>query len=77
MVHVTARGKRIPLGQLELNHLENIIKWLERRAERGIAIHNYAKRSKTSLKDNEALEYLNYPKYVEELRKRHCNQLKR
>ncbi len=36
--HKTKDGKKIKLVDLELSHLENIIKWIERKAKEGITV---------------------------------------
>jgi len=36
--HKTKDGKKIKLADLELSHLENIIKWIERKAKEGITV---------------------------------------
>ena len=36
--HKTKDGKKIKLQDLELSHLENIIKWIERKAKEGITV---------------------------------------
>ena len=36
--HVTKEGKKIKLTDLELSHLENILKWIERRAKEGLTV---------------------------------------
>ena len=36
--HTTKDGKKIKLSDLELSHLENIIKWIERKAKEGFTV---------------------------------------
>jgi hypothetical protein len=36
--HKTKDGKKIKLADLELSHLENIIKWIERKAKEGLTV---------------------------------------
>ena len=36
--HKTKDGKKILLSDLELSHLENIIKWIEKKANEGLTI---------------------------------------
>jgi hypothetical protein len=36
--HTTKDGKKIKLADLELSHLENIIKWIERKAKEGLTV---------------------------------------
>jgi hypothetical protein len=38
LIHQTKDGKRIKLSDLELNHLKNIIKRIERKAEEGVKV---------------------------------------
>ena len=36
--HKTKDGKKINLADLELSHLENILKWIERKAKEGLTV---------------------------------------
>lgn len=36
--HKTKDGKKIKLADLELSHLKNIIKWIERKAKEGVIV---------------------------------------
>ena len=36
--HITKDGKKILLSDLELSHLENIIKWIEKKSIEGLTI---------------------------------------
>jgi hypothetical protein len=36
--HKTKDGKKIKLSDLETGHLENIIKWIERKAKEGLTV---------------------------------------
>lgn len=36
--HTTKDGKKIKLCDLELSHLENIIKWIEKKAKEGLKV---------------------------------------
>ena len=36
--HITREGKKIKLADLELSHLENIIRWIERKAKEGLTV---------------------------------------
>ena len=36
--HTTKDGRKIKLSDLEMSHLKNIIKWIERKAEEGLTI---------------------------------------
>ena len=39
--HKTKDGTEIKLTDLDLGHLKNIIKWIERKANEGVTIANY------------------------------------
>ncbi len=81
-IHKTKDVKIIPLNELELDHLKNIIKFIERKAEKGFIIAvggcYYDIESiwydEIFYQGNEALEYLNYKDYVDELEKRINNK---
>ena len=36
--HTTKEGKKIKLVDLEISHLENILKWIERKAKEGLRV---------------------------------------
>jgi len=36
--HKTKDGKKIKLADLKLSHLENILKWIERKAKEGLTV---------------------------------------
>jgi hypothetical protein len=36
--HTTKEGRKIKLSNLELNHLKNIIRWIERKSVEGLTI---------------------------------------
>ena len=36
--HTTREGKKIKLADLKLSHLKNIIRWIERRAKKGVMV---------------------------------------
>jgi hypothetical protein len=36
--HTTKEGKKIKLADLELSHLENILRWIERKAKKGLTV---------------------------------------
>jgi hypothetical protein len=71
-IHTTKDGERIPLSQLENRHLINIIKFIKRRAEGGVDKFGgvFGNIEEDMLYGLEALEYLNYDIYVNELERR-------
>lgn len=80
--HKTKLGDKIPLCDLELNHLENIINWIEKKSIDGLKVcfgggGNYAEDmwyDEDILYGKEAKEELNYKDYILELKSR--NNLK-
>lgn len=76
-IHKTKDGKIIPLNELELDHLKNIIKFIERKAKEGITVSigggvdlDDFWYDEDFYEGDKALEYLNYKDYVDELEKR-------
>jgi 7,8-dihydro-6-hydroxymethylpterin-pyrophosphokinase len=65
--HVTKEGNEIKLKDLELSHLENIIKMIERKAESGILIQyggigvdiDELWYGEEFIKEEDVLEYMN------------------
>ena len=75
--HITREGKKIKLCDLELGHLKNILKWIEKKADEGITIRRGGGFTaedmwydEEELYGERALEYLNYYQYKAELNKR-------
>ena len=77
-LHKTKLGDKIPLCDLELSHLENIIKWIEKKSINGLHVSvggrgNYAEDmwyDEDVLFGKEAKQKLNYKDYILELEKR-------
>jgi hypothetical protein len=77
-IHKTKDGKKIYLCDLELSHLENIIKWIERKAKEGLTIRfgGGGCHSEDMWYDEDVLygkkvkKELNYKHYVLELHRR-------
>ena len=77
MKHKTKDGELIELCDLELSHLKNIIKWIERKAKEGTDI---MRGGGSSVEDiwcdvdtiygKEVFERMNYNKYTKELQRR-------
>nr|OQX98987.1 MAG: hypothetical protein B6I27_01600 [Erwiniaceae bacterium 4572_131] len=75
--HVTKDGREIPLNKLDLSHLKNIIRWIERKAKEGVKI-SYGGGVDAEdiwydeyiLYGNDALNELDYKKYIKELKRR-------
>lgn len=79
LYHTTKEGRKIALSNLELGHLNNICKFLLRRAKEGVIIHYGSGLSPNDgdiyydseiIYGEEALLHLNYYQYKEELDKR-------
>ena len=75
--HTTKDGKKIKLSDLETNHLENIIKWIERKAKEGFTVKMGGGTCAVDIWYDEETYYgeeakkrLNYSKYKNELEKR-------
>jgi hypothetical protein len=79
--HTTKDGKKIKLSDLETSHLENIIKWIERKAKEGLTIRMGGGLCKEDIWYEEEIYYeiyygeeckneLNYYSYVKELKSR-------
>lgn len=75
--HTTKEGNKIKLSDLELYHLKNIIKWIERKSDEGITFiyggGNCAEDmwcDEDTYYGEEALKKLNYYDYKAELGRR-------
>jgi hypothetical protein len=76
--HITKEGKKILLCDLELSHLENIIKWIEKKSVEGLTIRfggggNYAEDmwyDEDILFGKKVKKELNYKHYILELERR-------
>jgi hypothetical protein len=76
--HKTKDGKKILLSDLKLSHLENIIKWIEKKATDGLPIRyggsgNFAEDmwyDEDTLYGKKAKKEMNYKDYVSELERR-------
>ena len=76
--HKTKLGDKIPLCDLELSHLENIIKWIEKKSVNGLYVRfggsgNCAEEmwyDEDVFFGKEAKQYLNYKDYILELKSR-------
>ena len=76
--HVTKDGRIIPLKDISLNHLINIIKYIERRAKEGVCVVSaYYGVDMMDMDFNDevlygqkALDIMNYDAYVNELKRR-------
>lgn len=75
--HRTKDGRKILLADMEINHLRDTIKLIERRAIRGITIKSGGGTTADDmwydedlLEGEEALKYMNYQSYVNELQRR-------
>jgi len=79
--HTTKDGKQISLEMLSDDHLVNIIRWIERRAQEGITVCTGGWGSYSDdmwgdceiYYDKEALELTRYDLYMQELRRRNKN----
>lgn len=77
MIHTTKQGAKIPISQLETNHLTNIIAHIERRAHEGVTVRSGGGTQpddmwydEDTLYGEDVLRYLNYYAYKSELSKR-------
>ena len=80
--HRTKDGKKIKMADLELGHLMNILKWIERRAMNGVDVrlgggstaqdmwYEHIWHGEDTYFGEEAKEYLNFYDYKSELEKR-------
>ena len=75
--HKTKDGKKIKLHDLELSHLENIIKWIERKAKEGVTVRiggGFCAEDmwydEDTLYGKKAKEEMNYKDYISELERR-------
>ena len=76
--HVTRDGKIIPLKNIGLNHLVNIIKYIERRAKEGVCVVSACYGvdmmdmdfNEEVFRGQNALDIMNYDAYVDELKRR-------
>jgi hypothetical protein len=82
--HVTREGKKIPLEDLEIGHLKNIIALIERKAKEGINVISYGGGvdaddiwyDEEVLTGKKALNQMNHKHYVSELNKRLKQKIK-
>ena len=77
MTHITKDGREIELRDLGLEHLQNIIKWIEGKATSGFLVRAGGGTcpddmwyDEDEIVGEEALKYLNYYDYKSELNKR-------
>lgn len=76
MIHVTRNGDEIPIKDLTTTHLTNIIKHIERRAEKGVVVKDGVNDGdiidywEETIYGEEAKHHLGLRFYVEELAKR-------
>lgn len=78
--HKTKDGVKIELKDLRLTHLNNIIGWIERKAEKGLVVRSGGGScaedmyyDEDTLYGEDVLRRLNYYDYKNELNKRHGN----
>lgn len=76
-IHKTKEGIKIPLSELNEDHLKNIIAYIKRKAKIGILFQNGGGQDSNDIWYNEERlygkqikRYLHYKKYKEELKKR-------
>ena len=75
--HKTKEGRKIKLKDLELDHLKNIIKWIDRKAEEGLLLQDGGGYDASdmwyeeeTLYGEDARKELNYYSYISELNRR-------
>lgn len=75
--HTTKGGNKIKLSDLKQGHLENIIKWIERKAKYGLLVRSGGGSCAEDMWFDEEVFYgewarckLKYHHYIEELNKR-------
>ncbi len=75
--HTTKDGTKIKLSDLKQDHLENIIKWIERKAKEGLLVRSGGGSCTEDMWYDEEVFYgewarykLKYHHYIEELNKR-------
>lgn len=75
--HKTKDGKKIKLADLETSHLENIIKWIERKAKEGLTVRMGGGScaedmwyDEETLYGKKAKKEMNYKDYISELERR-------
>ena len=75
--HKTKDGKKIKISDLDTNHLINIIKYIKRKAKKGLIIRigggydaNDMWYDEYELYGKEAKKYMNYKSYKKELKSR-------
>ena len=75
--HTTNDGREIKLSDLQEGHLDNIIRWIERKAQEGVYVRSGSGWDPDSFwmdeelyKGEQALRYLKYDMYLQEKSKR-------
>jgi hypothetical protein len=76
--HTTKLGQQIPLEDLTDSHLDNIIRWIERKAQDGMTVtwamggpsYEEMWEDTKDIRGDEVLEHLDYAKYVREKKRR-------
>ena len=82
MVHTDRDGNKTKLCDLKTDHLINIIKYIERKAEKGLIVCSGGGGwdvdemwyDEDFIEGEEVLEYMDYKKYVKELNNRTNNR---
>lgn len=79
-IHVTKDGEHILLKDLSYDHLKNIIKYIKKRAKKGITIPIVGRNANQDiwydedfLEGREARKAMHYKKYKKELKRRQNN----
>lgn len=80
--HTTKDGKKIKLADLELDHLKNIINWIERKSKEGFTIgygggfdNEEFWYEKETLYGERVKQELNYSDYKAELERRKAQEM--
>ena len=76
--HTTKLGQQIPLEDLTDSHLDNIIRFIERKAQEGMTIitggghgdYEEMWADSEEIEGDEVLEHLDYAKYIREKKRR-------
>jgi hypothetical protein len=78
--HITKNGKKIKLSDLELDHLKNIIRWIENKSIKGMLVKYGGGSCAEDFYYDEEILYgdsvkykLNYEDYISELKNRNAN----